>query len=190
MAADIKHADIFRVMRANIFVDLDRKLLAAQDSHAFQAEISGHSLHDLRGGYDIVFRYDRTLLAGDLQGIHIDVVRRTFSLDVRPTCLVRGVRKYVAEEQIADHDVAEVKGDNALGEAGMTLVGIRGALMGCFFAGAGVAGSALLCGVRVGADDLAYGRNLLRVGGKLMEGIVENGDADSCDIVKVPEKGV
>lgn len=82
------------------------------------------------------------------------------------------------------------RGDDAFGKPGMALIGVRGALPGGFFTGMGVAEGALLGSVGVGPYDLAEGRNMLRVSGQLMEGVVENGDADSGNVVKVPQKGI
>lgn len=91
----------------------------------------------------------------------------------------------MAKEQVSDDDIPKNDGSDTLGQSCMALVGIRGSASCRYFTGLIVAMMALCGGSFVRADDLAEVRNLFRVSGKFMEGIIKDRDADSGHIVKV-----
>lgn len=101
-------------------------------------------------------------------------------LNLPPSLFMGGIGKHMAEEQVADHDVSQIQGSNALGKSCMAAVGIERAAAGGNFAGPGVAAFAFLPAFFIGADNLTERSDLCRAGGKFLEGIVEDGDANFC----------
>ncbi len=83
-AAKCAGVDILRVMCADVFINLRRKLLALQYGHALQTKMGGNRLQDVGGGGDIVFRYDWTLHACGFQQVFIDMIAGAFFPDAFP----------------------------------------------------------------------------------------------------------
>ncbi len=190
MAAQVGDADLFRKMRTDIFVDLDRQFFALYNSHPLQTQIGGHSLHDVGDGENVVFGNQRAGEAGGLKSSCVDAVGGAVFLYGIPAFLVAFVGKYVAEEQIADHDVAKRKRRNAFCQSGVTTIG-KGVAAACgHLAGMGIAACACRCGRRVSADDAAAGRDMFRISGQLMESVVEYRDPQFGDVMKILQQGI
>lgn len=189
-AAQVRDADIFGKVGADIFVDPDRQFFSPYDRHAFQTQIGSHSLHDMGDGGNIIFGDERTGKAGGFQGVRVDAVGGAFFPDDPVPFLMTGVGKYVAEKKITDYDIAKRKGRDAFGQSGMAAVSVGQTAACGHLAGFCVAAGACCCGIRVSPYDLAAGRDMLRVGGQFMEGIVEDGDPQSGNPVKILQQGI
>lgn len=176
-------------MGGNVVVDLHRQILVAQSNHPLQAQIAGHSLEEVGGGTDIVRAHGGEPFAGSLQfpGVHRE--KAAFFRDFLPARFVVGVGEDVAEEQVSNHDVAQMDRRDRLRQSCVALVNVGVMHGGSSAAGFLVAADAALLRPLILPDQAAEFGPSIRVGGDLVEIFIEDRDADVGNSIEIPQQG-